>query len=111
MLETRREIERGEVRMTWTLVAMTACYCLSVGPIVVCTLLGVEANIPYLLCFILYWFQVLAGLSAILSQTKSSRPQYIINFVIYAARSEQYRRAFMQYIKEMTRNISSRKIY
>ena len=48
--------------MTWTLVAMTACYCLSVGPIVVCTLLGVEANIPYLLCFILYWFQVLAGL-------------------------------------------------
>ena len=55
--------------MTWTLVAMTACYCLSVGPIVVCTLLGVEANIPYLLCFILYWFQVLAGLSAILSLT------------------------------------------
>lgn len=97
--------------MTWTLVAMTACYCLSVGPIVVCTLLGVEANIPYLLCFILYWFQVLAGLSAILSQTKSSRPQYIINFVIYAARSEQYRRAYMQYIKELTRNISSRKIY
>ena len=69
MLETRREIERGEVRMTWTLVAMTACYCLSVGPIVVCTLLGVEANIPYLLCFILYWFQVLTGLSAILSLT------------------------------------------
>ena len=111
MLETRREIERGEVRMTWTLVAMTACYCLSVGPIVVCTLLGVEANIPYLLCFILYWFQVLAGPSAILSQTKSSRPQYIINFVIYAARSEQYRRAYMQYIKELTRNISSRKKY
>ena len=110
MLETRREIERGEVRMTWTLVAMTACYCLSVGPIVVCTLLGVEANIPYLLCFILYWFQVLAGLSDILSLTLP-RPQYIINFVIYAARSEQYRRAYMQYIKELTRNISSRTIY
>ena len=45
--------------MTWTLAAMTSCYCLSVGPIFVCTLLEIEAGTPYLLCFILYWFQVI----------------------------------------------------
>ena len=44
--------------MTWTLAAMTSCYCLSVGPIFVCTLLEIEAGIAYIICFILYWFQV-----------------------------------------------------
>ena len=59
MLETRRQIERSEVRMTLTLTAITSCYCLSVGPIFVCTFLEIEAGIGYLLCFILYWFQVM----------------------------------------------------
>ena len=63
MLETRRQIERSEVRMTWTLAAMTSCYCLSVGPIFICTLLEIEAGTTYLLCFTLYWFQVTVTMS------------------------------------------------
>ena len=44
--------------MTWTLAAITSCYCLSVGPVYISSLLEIEAGIAYLLCFIIYWFQV-----------------------------------------------------
>merc|ERR1719422_1631262 len=59
---------------------MSFCYIVFVGPIFFVSVLGI-ADETNLACFILYWFQ------------------YTTNFVIYAARSEQYRRAYIQYLK------------
>ena len=66
--------------MTWTLIGISFCYLIFVCPIYMCTIFTIQEE-PSLICFILYWFQ------------------YTTNFVIYAARSEQYRRAYSQYIK------------
>merc|ERR1712133_22575 len=70
----------GEMKMTWTLFGMSFCYIVFVGPIFFCSIFMITGNVN-LGCFILYWFQ------------------YTTNFVIYAARSEQYRKAYIQYIK------------
>merc|ERR1712078_649819 len=59
---------------------MSFCYIVFVGPIFFVSVLGI-ADGTNLACFILYWFQ------------------YTTNFVIYAGRSEQYRRAYIQYLK------------
>ena len=80
MLETRKQIQSREVRMTWTLIGISFCYLIFVGPIYMCTMFTIQ-DWPNLICFSLYWFQ------------------YTTNFVIYAGRSEQYRRAYTQYIK------------
>ena len=66
--------------MTWTLLGISFCYLVFVGPIYICTLFSINYQ-PNLICFILYWLQ------------------YTTNFVVYAGRSEQYRRAYLQYIK------------
>ena len=66
--------------MTWTLIGISFCYLVFVGPIYICTLFSINFQ-PNLICFILYWLQ------------------YTTNFVVYAGRSEQYRRAYTQYIK------------
>ena len=85
------------MKMTWTLFVMSFCYIVFVGPIFLVSVLDIthEAN---LFCFILYWFQV---------KTIQECPflhslyllQYATNFVIYAGRSEQYRRAYTQYLR------------
>jgi len=85
ILETRKQLQSRDMKMTWTLFGMCFCYIVFVAPIVLCTLLEVQGegwrgNVN-LVCFIVYWLQ------------------YTTNFVIYAARSEQYRKAYIQYIK------------
>ena len=80
ILETRRQIQSRDVKMTWTLIGISFCYLVFVGPIYICTLFSINFQ-PNLICFILYWLQ------------------YTTNFVVYAGRSEQYRRAYTQYIK------------
>ena len=93
------------MKMTWTLFGMCFCYIVFVAPIVLCTLLEVQGegwrgNVN-LVCFIVYWLQVM-----IMNHYNSKAAlillllfQYTTNFVIYAARSEQYRKAYIQYIK------------
>ena len=66
--------------MTRTLLGISFCYLVFVGPIYICTLANIHGQ-PNLICFILYWCQ------------------YTTNFVIYAGRSEQYRKAYTQYIR------------
>ena len=68
------------MRTTWALSLLCLCYIVFVGPIVITTLAGFQGQIN-LLCFILYWFQ------------------YSTNFIIYAAKSEQYRRAYRLYMR------------
>ena len=80
ILATRRQIQSRDVKMTWTLIGISFCYLVFVGPIYICTLFSINFQ-PNLICFILYWLQ------------------YTTNFVVYAGRSEQYRRAYTQYIK------------
>ena len=80
MLETRKQIQSRDVKMTWTLIGISVCYLVFVGPIYICTLASIRDE-QNLVCFILYWFQ------------------YTTNWIIYAARSEQYRKAYSQYIK------------
>ena len=77
--------------MTWTLIGISFCYLVFVGPIYICTLFSINFQ-PNLICFILYWLQ------------------YTTNFVVYAGRSEQYRRAYTQYIKTTLPWLSSVKL-
>ena len=81
--------------MTWTLFVMSFCYIVFVGPIFLVSVLDIthEAN---LVCFILYWFQVKNKTGISFSRYLL---QYATNFVIYAGRSEQYRRAYTQYLR------------
>ena len=78
--QTRRQLSNRDMRTTWTLCLLCCCYIIFVGPIVLSTLTGVQGQLN-LLCFILYWFQ------------------YSTNFIIYAAKSEQYRRAYRLYLR------------
>ena len=57
ILETRKQIQSREMRMTWTLFGMSFCYIVFVGPIFFVSVLGI-ADETNLACFILYWFQV-----------------------------------------------------
>merc|ERR1739838_275201 len=80
-LDTKRQINIRDRRMTATLFAMSFLYVLFVSPIVLCGIFKVLENWN-LVFFILYWLQ------------------YGLNFVVYAARSEQYRMAYKLYIKK-----------
>ena len=57
MPEVKKQIEKRELKMTGTLIIISLCYIVFVGPIYFCTLLGVTGP-PYMVCYILYWFQV-----------------------------------------------------
>ena len=57
ILETRKQIQSREMKMTWTLFGMSFCYIVFVGPIFFVSVLGI-ADETNLACFILYWFQV-----------------------------------------------------
>ena len=57
MPNTRKQIENREKKMTGTLVLISLSYLLFVGPIYCCSIFGI-IDIPYLICFILYWLQV-----------------------------------------------------
>ena len=83
--------------MTCTLVLISLCYFVFVSPIYCCSIFGI-IDVPYLICFILYWFQVsFSELKVDFSIYKI--PQYSTNFIIYAARSVQYRRAYILFIR------------
>ena len=98
IIETRKQIENREKRMTWTLFGISFCYVVFVGPIFACSMFNILGDWN-LICFILYWFQVKSSktLEIVISLLFF---KYSFNFVIYAARSEQYRKAYLRYMKE-----------
>ena len=57
--ESKKQIQNDEMRMTLTLFCMCFCYIIFVAPIVLCSVISsVPANVD-LICFMVYWFQVL----------------------------------------------------
>ncbi len=71
--------------MTRTLFWVCFCYFLFVGPISLANIFDTEVNNPEanLGLFYLYWLQ------------------YSLNFIIYAARSEQYRKAYVYFLTKV----------
>ena len=98
IIETQKRIQSREMRMTWTLFGMSFCYVVCVAPIYVCSVLNIPGD-KNLVCFILYWFQVKSNktLERVISLLFF---KYSFNFVIYAARSEQYRKTYLRYLRE-----------
>ncbi len=70
--------------MTWTILLVCLCYVVFVMPVAVDNILGFDEENPrlYLVLFCNYWMQ------------------YSVNFVVYALRSEQYRKAYCDYIRD-----------
>ena len=86
---TKKVLSQKEARTTWTLALVCFCYFLFVMPITIVNILhdfgvhGILDSYCYLFAFCVYWLQ------------------YSLNFFIYAARSEQYRRAYLFFLKEV----------
>ena len=95
--EARKYKHKLEMKLTWTLLWMSFSYVVFVAPIFLCGIFGISGTWN-LFCFILYWFQVM--LFPKLNSFCICCFQYTLNFVVYAARSEQYRRAYLSYLKE-----------
>lgn len=78
----RKALTKREIRTTWTLFLVCFCYFLFVMPIALVNILDKKSDSPqlHLGLFCLYWLQ------------------YSLNFFIYAARSEQYRKAYVYFL-------------
>ncbi len=75
--------------MTWTLLLISLCYVMFVGPITAINVIDpdayhVELNLAF---FCIYWLQ------------------YTLNFVIYALRSDQFRRAYVDFLDRVWQGI------
>ena len=82
----KRVLQKRDIRMTTTLFLVCFCYFLFVAPIAVANIVDYHVNKPevHLGTHCLYWLQ------------------YSLNFVIYAARSEQYRKAYLFFLNQVT---------
>ncbi|XP_059083231.1 protein trapped in endoderm-1-like [Tigriopus californicus] len=80
--ENRRNVLQREYNMTCTLFLICLCYLVFVAPIAIVNIIDPTAQNPqlHLAFFCVYWFQ------------------YSLNFLIYAARCEQYRRAYFFFL-------------
>ncbi|TRY76927.1 hypothetical protein TCAL_13052 [Tigriopus californicus] len=83
--ENRRLVMKRESSMTRTLFAICVCYIIFVGPIAIVNIIDPTGQLPalHLTFFCLYWFQ------------------YSLNFLIYAARCQQYKRAYAFLLGQM----------
>ena len=82
---TQKLLNKNERRITWTLFLICMCYFVFVLPITFVH--EVDAYI-HLGALCIYWLQ------------------YSLNFVIYAARIEQYRRAYVLFLRDFGQVIS-----
>ena len=80
--DMKKALTKREIRTTWTLFLVCFCYFLFVMPIALVNIIDFKSNSPqiHLALFCLYWLQ------------------YSLNFFIYAARSEQYRKAYSYFL-------------
>ena len=81
--ENIQQLKDRDIKMTWTILLVCISYFVFVTPISVLNVVDPEVRYPvyHLVAFCIYW------------------PQYSLNCILYAARSEQYRRAYVEYIK------------
>ncbi len=80
--QTKALIQTREMKMTWTLLLISLCYLVCVGPITIMNITdpmanNLELNLAF---FCIYWLQ------------------YTLNFFIYAMRSEQFRTAYADFL-------------
>ena len=85
--DVKKAIAKRELKTTWTLILVCTCFIVFVGPLALLYYFF-KASIPSpevdLLIFCLYWCQ------------------YSLNFVIYAAKSEQYRKAYKFFLTKVS---------
>ncbi len=76
------KLNNRDHHMTWTILLICTCYVIFAFPITILNVLGLEATWRkvQLTLFSIYWLQ------------------YCINFVIYALRSRQYRKAYWDFL-------------
>ena len=93
--DIRKVIFRREVKMTQTMFFISFCYFVFVLPISAVNIFDStsEKTSLYLGLFCLYWVQ------------------YSFNFFIYAARSEQYRKAYVYFLKKVCVFVLFIKVY
>ena len=77
---TNNFLNKNELRLAWTLFSVCLCYIIFVLPITF--IYEVDLKIHSAL-FCVYWLQ------------------YSLNFFLYAARIEQYRKAYLFFLKEV----------
>ncbi len=73
------QISSREIQLTWTILLVCLCYLVCVSPMVICYMIDSHTEHGGLLLGLncLYWLQ------------------YSLNFFIYAFRSEQFRKAYL----------------
>ena len=81
---TKEKLQERDLKMTWTLLLICSCYIIFVMPISVINMLDdfAYSYLLHLTFYCIYWFQ------------------YTLNFVIYAFRSKQYRKAYVYFLQE-----------
>ncbi len=81
----RKALVKRDIKMTWTLFLVCFCYFIFVGSVALLYIIDNHVKIPFLNlaihCF--YWFQ------------------YSLNFLVYAARSGQFRKAYLYFLKKV----------
>jgi len=80
VLKTNLIRQNRDRRMTRTLFGLCFCYVIFVGPIVIATLFDFGRTWN-LICFVVYWMQ------------------YTTNFVLYAGRNKEYRKAYVKFLR------------
>ena len=86
----KKIISKREIRTNWTLFMIWFCYFLCVMPMTLINMIDDSYNYPnaHLALFCLYWLQYSS-----------------LNFVVYAARSEQYRKACCYFLRKVSPNV------
>ena len=81
----KKALDKRERRTTLTLFMVCFCYFLFVMPIALVNIIDDTSTSPklHLALFCIYWLQ------------------YSLNFFIYAARSEQYRKAYWYFLRKV----------
>ena len=83
--QLRRLLNQRDLRMTWTLIVVCVCYFIFVGPICITYIKDSTSENPNLNLALHMWYWV----------------HYSINFTIYAARSEQFRKAYVYFLRRV----------
>ena len=87
-----KQIKDREAKMTSTILMLSLAFIVFVLPITLASLFDPNVTAPnfYLVAFIIYW------------------NQYSLNFIIYSARSEQYQKAYLGFLKSLKHWICGR---
>ncbi len=78
------QTERQEIKLTWTLLGVSLCYIVCVGPLAIMNMIDpyLTCQYVYLCIYAIYWLQ------------------YSLNFFIYALWNKQFRSAYVDFFVE-----------